>query len=57
MVSMKVLPIESKVFSDQTGRIPVISSAGNKYILVLHDAGTNSILAEPLKNKSQEELL
>ena len=57
LTTFKVIPLDGKVFSDQTGRFPLTSSLGSKYILILHDADTNSILAEPLKNRSQEELL
>jgi hypothetical protein len=39
-----------KIYTDQTGRFPVTSSRGNRYILVLYDYHTNAILTEPLKN-------
>ena len=41
-----------KVPSDQTGRFPNFSSRGTKYIMVLYDYDSNSILATPLKTKS-----
>ena len=40
---------EQKIYTDQTGRFPVISSLENKYFLVLYVAYTNTILAEPLR--------
>jgi hypothetical protein len=38
--------------SDQTGCFPVISSSGNKYIMVLVEINGNFIDAEPMKNKT-----
>ncbi len=38
--------------SDQTGRFPVTSSSGNKYIMVLVEVDGNFIDAEPMKNKT-----
>jgi hypothetical protein len=38
--------------SDQTGRFPVTSSSGNKYIMVLVKVDGNFIDAEPMKNKT-----
>ena len=40
-----------KVYTDQTGRFPVRSSAGNQYILVLYDYDSNAILAEAHKER------
>jgi hypothetical protein len=38
-------------------QFPVTSSHGNKYILVLYDYNSNTILAEPMKNCSDKEHL
>jgi hypothetical protein len=46
-----------KVFSDQTSRFPQTSSRGNKYIMIFYDYDSNAILAEPLKSRSESELL
>jgi hypothetical protein len=46
-----------QIYTDQTGRFPVISSEGNKYIMVLYEYGGNVILAEPIKNRTSAELL
>jgi hypothetical protein len=37
-----------KIYTDQTGHFPVISSKGNKYIMVLYEYDGNAILAEPI---------
>ena len=39
-------------FSDQTGKFPCISSRGFKYIFVMYDYDSNSILSEPIKNRT-----
>jgi hypothetical protein len=44
-------------YTDQTGRFPVIYIKGNKYIMVLYEYDGNSILAEPIKNRTSAELL
>jgi hypothetical protein len=45
----------STAHSDQTGRFPVTSSSGNKYIMVLVEVNGNFIDAEPMKNKQQDQ--
>jgi hypothetical protein len=46
-----------QIYSDQTGRFPVIFSKGNKYIMVLYEYDGNAILAEPIKNRTAADLL
>jgi hypothetical protein len=46
-----------KIYTDQTGRFPVISSKVNVYIMVLYEYNGNSIMAEPIKNNKAAELL
>jgi hypothetical protein len=46
-----------QIYTDQTGRFPVVSSKGNKYIMVLYDYDSNAILAQPIKNRTAPELL
>jgi hypothetical protein len=41
--------------SDQTGRFPVTSSSGNKYIMVLVEVDGNFIDAELMKNNQQDQ--
>jgi hypothetical protein len=38
-----------QMYTDQTGRFPVVSSKGNTYIMILYDYDRNSILAQPIK--------
>lgn len=51
-------PSESgQIYTDQTGRFPTTSRSGNKYLMILYDYDSNSILAEPLRNKSDAEMI
>ena len=44
--------LAGKFYTDQTGRFPVTSIKGNKYILVAYQFDSNIIYAEPLKTSS-----
>jgi hypothetical protein len=46
-----------QIYTDQTGRFPVVSRKGNKYIMVVYEYDGNDILAEPIKNRTSPELL
>ncbi len=46
-----------QVYTDQTGRFPNTSSRGNKYVTILYDYNSNAILAEPLKSKSEGQMI
>jgi hypothetical protein len=45
------------IASDQTGRFPVTSSQGMKYLIVIYDYDSNAIFAEPLINRTAKEIL
>jgi hypothetical protein len=45
------------IYTDQTGRFPVVSSKGNKYIMILYDYDINAILSQPIKDRTAPELL
>jgi hypothetical protein len=46
-----------KIYTDQTGIFPVVSSKGNKYIMILYYYDSNAILAQPIKDRTAPELL
>jgi hypothetical protein len=46
-----------QIYTDQTGRFPVVSIKGNKYIMILYDYDSNAILAQPIKDQTASELL
>ena len=56
-VTIRCIGISGKLFSDQTGRFPNKSSRGNQYIMVAYDQDSNAILAQPIKTRSEYELL
>jgi hypothetical protein len=57
LVYAKVIAITGQIYSDQTGRFPITSSKGNKYIMIVYDYNSTAILAEPIKNRSEQEIL
>jgi hypothetical protein len=46
-----------QIYTDQTGRFPVVSSKGNNYIMIVYDYDSNAILAQPIKDRTSPELL
>ena len=49
---LKVTECSSKIYTDQTGRFPITSSSGYKYIMIAYDYDSNNILAEPIKSRT-----
>jgi hypothetical protein len=56
-VYMKPISIIGQIHSNQTGRFPITSSRGSKYIMVVYDYDSNAILTEPLTSRTKTELL
>ena len=46
-----------QIYTDLTGRFPTTSQSGNKYILVLYDYDSNSVLTAPMKNRGDKEMV
>jgi hypothetical protein len=46
-----------QTYTDQTGRFPVVSSKGNKYIMILYDYDSTAILSQPIKDRTAPESL
>jgi hypothetical protein len=46
-----------KIYTNQTGRFPVTSRQGHKYILILYEYDSNAILTERLKSRNGGEIL
>ena len=46
-----------KIYTDQTGKLPMASSWGNKYVLNMYVYGANTIIPEPLKSRSDSQRL
>jgi hypothetical protein len=45
------------MYSDQTGRFPITSSKGNKYVMVACELDGNYIDAAPMKDRTKSELV
>ena len=56
-VYIKVVDIKDTVYSDQTGRFPVRSVSGHKYIMVMVHIDSNAVLAEPIRNRTSGEMI
>jgi hypothetical protein len=46
-----------QIYTDQTGIFPIVSSKGNKYIMILYDYDSNALLAKLIKDCTAPELL
>ena len=46
-----------KLYTDLTGRFPVQSSRGHKYILVAYNFDSNSIHVKPLKSRHNNDIV
>ena len=44
------------IYTDQTGKFPTCSSRGNKYIMVMSEIDSDSILVAGMKNQSEGEM-
>jgi hypothetical protein len=47
----------NQIYTDLTGRFPKTSISGNKYILILYDYDSNSVLYAPMKNRGDQEMV
>ena len=47
---LKVTKCSRKIYTDHTGRFPITSSRGYKYIMISYYYDSNNILAEPIKS-------
>eukprot|EP01082_Thalassiosira_pseudonana_P012372 g11214.t1 g11214 contig5:382941-386300(-) len=55
-VFIKVYTQRDVMYTDQTGRLPAISSKGNQYVMVLCEIDGNVILVEPMRSKADGEM-
>jgi hypothetical protein len=44
----------NQIYSDLTGRFPTTSLSVNKYMLIMYDYASNSILSAPMKNRGDK---
>ena len=50
-------PDTDKKYTDLTGSFPVTNKRGLQYILILYEYDTNEILVEPIKTRSDADML
>jgi hypothetical protein len=47
----------NQIYTDLTGIFPTTSLSGNKYILILYDYDSNSVLSAPMKNRGDKDMM
>jgi hypothetical protein len=52
-----VIDPEEIMFTDQTGRFPLLSQSGNQYIMVAYHYTSNLILMEAMRNRTEGEII
>ena len=57
MAYLQTIEYTGKFSTDQTGRFPVTSSRGSKYLMVLYYHDRNAISSEPLTSRNECELI
>ena len=48
---------QQRIYLDQTGKFPTTSSKGNQYIMVMAEMDSNTILVEPMRNRTAGEMV
>ena len=56
-IFIRIYDTHGTLYTDQTGRFPHLSSQGNRYQMILYHVDSNSLWAEPTKNKTEGELI
>ena len=51
-IFLKVTKCSRKIYTDKTGRFPITSSRGYKYIMIAYDYDSNKILAEQINSRT-----
>ena len=49
--------MKNTIYSDQTGKFPVRARSGNRYIMVMVKIDSNYTLVQPMKNRSDDEMI
>ena len=56
-VFTKIIDHKKQIATDLPGKSPVTSNRGNKYIFLLYEYNSNSILIRPMKARSDSEFV
>ena len=54
-VFIKIINSQERIATDLTGRFPVTSDRGKKYLFILYEYDSNYILVRPMKNRTDKE--
>jgi hypothetical protein len=52
-----VLMETNQIYTDLTGRFSTTSLSANKYILILYDYDSSSVLSDPMKNRGDKDII
>ena len=52
-IYVRIDQVRNTIYTNQTGKFPITSSIGKKYIMILCAMDGNVVLAEPMLNKSE----
>ncbi|KAL7474148.1 hypothetical protein ACHAW6_000140, partial [Cyclotella cf. meneghiniana] len=55
-VYTNIYHVQDTIFSNQTGQFPLCLQSGNKYIMVMVEIDSSTILVEPIKNRTNTKL-
>ena len=47
----------STIYSDATGKFPVPSYHGNRYVMIIYVYNANTILVHPMENRKKETMV
>ncbi len=56
-IFMCIKDLSDTIHSDKTGRFPYTSQQGNRYIMAAIHLDANYIFIEPMKNKTEKEMM
>jgi hypothetical protein len=56
-VHIKIFNAHDTIYTDQTGRMPIVSNRGNRLMMVLYEVDSRYIDAEPLKDSKDGSLI
>ena len=56
-IYVRVDQVKDTIYTDQTGKFPITSSRGHKYIMIVCEIDGNAVLMEPMKNKTEDEMV
>ena len=56
-IYVRVDQVKDKIYTDQTGKFPITSSKGNKYIMIMCEIDGNAVLVGPMRNKTEDEMI